>query len=76
MFGRPTPARFFDPIVPGTMRVLSYGSEAFARSVFVFLDTAHHAPATVGACAVKQLVSQPFGFRIEVPPSRPRYIRP
>jgi TonB family protein len=51
-------------IAQGTMRVLSYSTEGFARSVFEVLRDARYVPATVGGCPVRQLVGSPFQFRM------------
>ncbi len=51
-------------VAQGTMRVLSYSTEGFARSVFDLLRGARYVPATVGGCPVRQLVGSPFQFRI------------
>ena len=58
-------------MVPGTLRILSYASEAFARAVFEFLGRARFTPATIGGCPVKELVMQPFQFWLSTGPRPP-----
>jgi TonB family protein len=51
-------------VTPGTVRLVSFTTAAFAQAVLDIVPRFRLEPATIGGCPVKQLVRQPFQFHL------------